>query len=72
MYSCYNVALFPVIRQTPFIEWLWSRMHSGGVNASAISLSPCECHPSGPDDLLGFSFFILILLIPSLQTIPPS
>ena len=34
-------------------------MNSGGVSASATSLSTRGCHLSGPGDLLGFSFINL-------------
>ena len=39
---------------------LRSRMSSGGVSASATSLSTRGCHPSDPGDLLGFSFFFFL------------
>ena len=42
---------------------LRSRMGSGGVSALATSLSTCGCHPSGPGDLLGFSYINLFLMI---------
>ena len=46
---------------------LRSRMSSGGVSASATSLSTRGCHPSGPGDLLGFSFINLFLMISSVR-----
>ena len=44
-------------------------MSSGGVSASATSLSTRGCHPSGPGDLLGFSFINLFLMISSVRVI---
>ena len=40
---------------------LRSRMSSGGVSASAVSLNTRGCHPSGPGDLLGFSFNNIVI-----------
>ena len=42
-------------------------MSSGDVSASATSLSTRGCHPSGPGDLLGFSFINSILMISSVR-----
>ena len=42
-------------------------MSRGGVSASAISLSTCLCHPSGPGDLMGLSFNNLFLMISSVM-----
>ena len=46
---------------------LRSRMSSGGVSASATSLSTCGCHPPGPGNLLGFSYINLFLMITSVR-----
>ena len=51
---------------------LLSRMSSGGVSASATSLSTHGCHPSGPGDLLGFSFINLFLMIFSVMVMSSS
>ena len=45
---------------------------SEGVSASAISLSTRGCHPSGPGDLLGFSFISVFLMISSVGVMPSS
>ena len=47
-------------------------MSSGGVSASATSLSTRGCHPSGPGDLLGFSFINLFLMISSVRVMSSS
>ena len=47
-------------------------MNSGGVSALATSLSTCGCHPSGPGNLLGFSFINLILMISSVRVMSSS
>ena len=47
-------------------------MSSGGVSASATSLSTCGCHPSGHGDLLGFSFINLFLMISSVRVMSSS
>ena len=51
---------------------LRSRMSSGGVSASATSFSTCGCHPSGPGNLLGFSFINLFLMISSVMVMSSS
>ena len=51
---------------------LRNRMSSGGVSASATSLSTRGCHRSGPGDLLGFSFINLFLMISSVMVMSSS
>ena len=47
-------------------------MSSGSVIASATSLNTRGCHPSGPGDLLGLSFFNLLLMISSVRVMSSS
>ena len=47
-------------------------MSSGGVSGSAISLITRGWHPSGPGDMLGFSFINLFLMIYSVWVMSSS
>ena len=58
---------FQSLGRLPSSSDLRSRMSSGGVSASATSLSTHGCHLSGPGDLLGFSFINLFLMISSVR-----
>ena len=58
---------FQSLGRLPSSGDLRSRMNSGGVSASATSLSTRGCHPSGPGDWLGFSFNNLFLMISSVR-----
>ena len=63
---------FQLSSRLPSSSDLLSRMNSGGVSASANSLSTRGCHPSGPGDLLGFSFINLFLMISSVMVMSSS
>ena len=58
MYIAVMLPFFQSSGRLPSSSDLRSRMSSGGVSASAVSLNTRGCHPSGPGDLLGFIIHI--------------
>ena len=72
MYIAVMLPFFQSSGRLPSSSDLRSRMSSGGVSASAISLNTRGCHPSGPGDLLGFSFNNLFLMISSVRVMSSS
>ena len=72
MYIAVMLPCFQSSARLPSSSELRSRMSSGGISASATSLSTRGCYPSGPGDLLGFSFINLFLVISHVRVLSSS